>query len=87
MDHTTETQGVSFPGRQRLAMPVEPSQPETPASGPSREDDELRPFRVAVADAELEDLKRRVAETRWPSALPGEGWRRGVPLDYLQRLD
>ena len=53
-------------------MPEEPAQPEAPGDGPSRQDAELRPFRVAVAEAELADLKRRLAATRWPSELPGE---------------
>jgi pimeloyl-ACP methyl ester carboxylesterase len=61
------------------------SRAATGAAGDSSEG-ELVPFRVAVPDAEVEDLKRRLAETRWPSELPGEGWRRGVPLDYVMRL-
>ncbi|KUL41533.1 epoxide hydrolase family protein [Actinoplanes awajinensis] len=46
----------------------------------------MRPFTIAVPQADLDDLHRRLADTRWPSALPGDGWERGVPLDYLKEL-
>lgn len=46
-----------------------------------------RPFRIAIADDELVDLRERLTRTRWPDPEPaGEGWRRGVPLSYLQRV-
>jgi epoxide hydrolase len=48
--------------------------------------DELRPFRVDIPDGDLADLHERLARTRWPDELPGGGWRRGVPLDYLRQL-
>jgi pimeloyl-ACP methyl ester carboxylesterase len=48
--------------------------------------DEIRPCRIAVADAELDDLRSRLASTRWPEQLPGEGWSRGVPVPYLRNL-
>jgi pimeloyl-ACP methyl ester carboxylesterase len=47
---------------------------------------EIRPFRVEVAEADLEDLRDRLGRTRWPGQLPGVGWGRGVPLDYLREL-
>jgi len=65
--------------------PEEPYREMERVAGPSRED-ELVPFRVAVSEAAVEDLKRRLAQTRWPGELPGEGWRRGVPIDYLRGL-
>ncbi len=46
----------------------------------------VRPFRIDVAQADLDDLHDRLARTRWPSEIPGEGWARGVPLDYLKGL-
>ena len=30
--------------------------------------------------------RQRLARTRWPPDVPGAGWSRGVPLDYLRRL-
>ncbi|WP_422771042.1 epoxide hydrolase family protein [Plantactinospora sp. WMMC1484] len=46
----------------------------------------MRPFRIAVPQADLDDLARRLANTRWPSEMPDCGWDRGVPLDYLREL-
>ncbi len=46
----------------------------------------LEPFRIAIPDADLVDLKRRLAATRWPEQLPGTPWQRGVPVDYLREL-
>src|SRR5262245_6207058 len=58
-------------------------------TGPMTTDTAIRPFRVEVpqaAQAALDDLRARRARTRWPRPLPGEGWARGVPQDYLQGL-
>jgi epoxide hydrolase len=47
---------------------------------------EIRPFQVAIPQADLDDLRERLARTRWPDELPGIGWSRGVPLGYLKEL-
>jgi pimeloyl-ACP methyl ester carboxylesterase len=47
---------------------------------------DIRPFRIDVPQAELDDLLDRLARTRWPDAVPGVGWSQGVPLDYLKEL-
>lgn len=47
---------------------------------------QLQPFTIDIPQAELDDLYDRLARTRWPNQLPGLGWSRGVPLDYLQEL-
>jgi epoxide hydrolase len=47
---------------------------------------EIRPFQVAIPQADLEDLTDRLGRTRWPDELPGIGWSRGVPLGYLKEL-
>jgi hypothetical protein len=44
----------------------------------------VAPFRIHFDQAQLDDLHARLERTRWPDALPGVGWSRGVPLDYLQ---
>jgi hypothetical protein len=48
--------------------------------------DDLVPFRIAVPDAELEDLRARLRATRWPERETVDGWEQGVPLAYLQDL-
>jgi pimeloyl-ACP methyl ester carboxylesterase len=47
---------------------------------------DLRPFRIDIPQADLDDLKARLANTRWPSEVPGVGWSRGVPVSYLKEL-
>lgn len=49
-------------------------------------DDEIRPFRVAFSDDQLDDLKRRVAATRWPDAENVEDDSQGVRLATMRRL-
>ncbi|WP_055478543.1 epoxide hydrolase family protein [Sphaerimonospora mesophila] len=46
----------------------------------------IRPFRIDVPQAQLDDLAARLARTRWPDELPGVGWSRGVPVAYLKEL-
>ncbi|MEV6058676.1 epoxide hydrolase family protein [Nocardia asteroides] len=48
--------------------------------------DEIVPFRIEVDAAELTDLRRRLADTRWPAQQPGAEWSRGVPVAYLREL-
>jgi pimeloyl-ACP methyl ester carboxylesterase len=47
---------------------------------------DIRPFRVAIPQADLDDLRQRLANTRWPDEAPGVGWERGVPTGYLKGL-
>jgi hypothetical protein len=49
-------------------------------------DDQIRPFRIEIPQEDLDDLRERLARTRWPDDLPGEDWSRGVPVSYLQEL-
>jgi epoxide hydrolase len=46
----------------------------------------VHPFKIDVPQATLDDLRQRLAHARWPDELPGVGWSRGVPLDYLKEL-
>lgn len=46
----------------------------------------MQPFRVHVAQDEIDDLKHRISATRWPTEPSGVGWERGIPLDYLREL-
>ena len=47
---------------------------------------DLRPFTIAIEDAALDDLRDRLARTRFPAPLPGDGWDTGVPVAYLREL-
>ncbi|PUA82933.1 epoxide hydrolase family protein [Nocardioides currus] len=44
----------------------------------------ITPFHVAVPDADLDDLRRRLAGTRFADQLPGDGWDQGTPVDHLR---
>ncbi|MET7771831.1 epoxide hydrolase family protein [Nocardia sp. NPDC005366] len=46
----------------------------------------IHPFRIDIPDTDLDDLKDRLARTRWIDDLPGTGWERGVPASYLREL-
>ncbi|MEW2358305.1 epoxide hydrolase family protein [Spirillospora sp. NPDC029432] len=46
----------------------------------------IRPFRIEIPQSRLDDLRARLAGTRWPDELPGVGWSRGVPVGYLKEL-
>jgi epoxide hydrolase len=59
---------------------------ETAMTGTARPDIEILPFRIEVPQADLDDLRDRLARTRWPDELPGVGWAYGVPLEYLKEL-
>jgi hypothetical protein len=48
--------------------------------------DEIKPFRVSVSEAELDDLHERLERTRWPEAETVTDWSQGVPLAYLRDL-
>jgi pimeloyl-ACP methyl ester carboxylesterase len=47
---------------------------------------EIHPYRIDIPQADLDDLRDRLAGTRWPEPLPGAGWARGVPPAYLRDL-
>ncbi|MGY1727525.1 epoxide hydrolase family protein [Geodermatophilus sp. SYSU D01062] len=75
MSAPTDPTTVSVPG----AVP----QPRTAAGA---DPTAIRPFRIAVPEAELLDLRRRVAATRWPSAELVGDRSQGVQLATVQAL-
>jgi epoxide hydrolase len=46
----------------------------------------LASFQVGVTDAEVSDLRDRLARTRWPEAETVDDWSQGVPLAYVREL-
>jgi hypothetical protein len=46
----------------------------------------IRPFRVEISDAEIDDLRDRLARARWPEKEPVDDWSMGIPLAYVQEL-
>jgi len=47
---------------------------------------EIRPFRLEIPQADIDDLHQRLDRTRWPDELPGVGWAYGAPLGYVREL-
>jgi hypothetical protein len=47
---------------------------------------EIRPFRIDIPQADLDDLRDRLGRTRWSGEVAGAGWSRGVPVGYLKEL-
>ena len=46
----------------------------------------VEPFRIAVPDEVVADLRRRLADTRWPEAETVDDWSQGIPLSYTRDL-
>ncbi|MBB4188637.1 pimeloyl-ACP methyl ester carboxylesterase [Sinorhizobium terangae] len=60
--------------------------PAMAAASQSFAADDIRPFRVDVLEAELVDLRRRLAATRWPDPETVSDRSQGVQLEKLQAL-
>ncbi|WP_320838537.1 epoxide hydrolase [Zhongshania sp.] len=46
----------------------------------------IKPFNVAIPQAQLDDLKARLANTRWPNEEPVDDWSQGAPLNAVKTL-
>jgi pimeloyl-ACP methyl ester carboxylesterase len=46
----------------------------------------ITPFTLAIPDADLEDLRQRLARTRWPTEETVDDWSQGVPLAYAREI-
>lgn len=57
-----------------------------PQPAPRTDSTEIRPFRIDIPQAELDDLRERLTRTRFPDDLPDAGWELGVPRSYLEEL-
>ena len=47
---------------------------------------DVQPYRIHIEDAVLDDLKDRLARTRWPDEIPGSDWDYGSNLAYVKEL-
>ncbi len=45
-----------------------------------------KPFTLRVPDADIAELRQRLARTRWPDEPPGEPWSTGTSLSYMKGL-
>jgi epoxide hydrolase len=49
-------------------------------------DEDVRPFRIEVPEAVIEDLRARLRNTRWPEPETVTDWSQGTPLAYTREL-
>lgn len=48
--------------------------------------DTIEPFEIRVDDSVLDDLRDRLARTRFPDEIADTGWEYGIPIGYLRDL-
>ncbi len=65
---------------------LEQTQTAQASHGAAHSEAAIKPFHIQVPESDLEDLRERLARTRWPAEAAGVGWERGVPLDYIKEL-
>jgi pimeloyl-ACP methyl ester carboxylesterase len=46
----------------------------------------IKPFRIDIPQADLDDLADRLGKIRWPDELPDAKWDYGIPLDRVKEL-
>ena len=74
--------GLAEPTDARAAS----SQPENKGSSSANEDSSIRPYRINVPQADLVDLRRRIAATRWPEKETVSDVTQGVQLATMRKL-
>jgi epoxide hydrolase len=47
---------------------------------------QVQPFSINIPQAVLDDLRNRLARTRWPDEAEGAGWDYGTNLGYMKKL-
>ena len=63
-----------------------PATPATPVSRESSREEQVRPYSVHFADADVVDLRRRITATRWPNKELVKDRSQGVQLTTLREL-
>jgi epoxide hydrolase len=65
-----------------VLVAILPSHAQAEAANPAA----IKPFKVHVPECVLVDLRRRLAETRWPDQLPGTTWEYGADISKVREL-
>lgn len=58
----------------------------SPAMSQDQTDTAITPFEIHIPDADIADLKARLANARLPAQIPGTGWEYGTNATYLKEL-
>jgi pimeloyl-ACP methyl ester carboxylesterase len=67
-------------------MDAETTPSTRPSTRPTPAAAEIRPFVVGTPQADLDDLRERLARTRFAPAAPGDSWDYGTPQSYLREM-
>ena len=46
----------------------------------------MKPFEINIPQSDIDDLHRRLDQTRWPDSPAGASWAQGTPKEHLQEL-
>ena len=46
----------------------------------------VQPFEISITDEVLDDMRGRIAKTRWPDEISGTGWDYGSRLAYVKEI-
>jgi pimeloyl-ACP methyl ester carboxylesterase len=46
----------------------------------------ITPYRIEIPESTLDDLRQRLANTRWPDRETPDDWTQGIPLAYMQEV-
>ncbi len=65
-----------------VLVTIQPSRAQTEAANPAA----IKPFKAHIPDSVLADLRRRLAETKWPDQLPGTTWEYGADISKVREL-
>jgi pimeloyl-ACP methyl ester carboxylesterase len=65
-----------------LLVPVRPAGAQAEMAPPAA----VRPFKIHIPDSVLADLRRRVAQTKWPDQLAGTSWEYGADSGKVREL-
>src|SRR5262245_30904554 len=77
----------SPPGRpERRSSPLSRAETKGDAMSAVQAPTDIRPFQIDVPEEKLDDLRRRIAATRWPSSELVGDRSQGVQLQALQAL-
>ena len=52
----------------------------------NRADAEIRPYRIQIPEADLDDLRERLARSRFTDEIPGSGSDYGVSVEWVKRM-
>ncbi len=47
---------------------------------------EIAPYKIKTTAEEIDDLKQRLALTRWPDRETPKDWSQGIPLEYMKEI-